>query len=157
MNPWRTGGAGIRHWVSAPSPRFKTTQILWLLNTMPWKCMGSGSIAHVPNFSTRLRWSASHPSHFTPGEGALANYLMWGMAGPRAKLDAAMKIKTHTHVINQTPIIHGRERHENQHWIQLVLNLKPPAPSSAPSSLPTRSPKIWPNFESFWFKLVVNW
>jgi hypothetical protein len=32
-------------------------------------------------------WSASHPSHFTPGERMPGSHVIGGLVGPRANLD----------------------------------------------------------------------
>jgi hypothetical protein len=46
-------------------------------------------------------WSASRPSHFTPGKRALDPHWIGGWAGPRAGLNAVEKEKTLSPVRNQ--------------------------------------------------------
>jgi hypothetical protein len=66
-----------------------------------WRC---SRITFLTLALDRGEWSASHPGHFTPEEGAPSTHWIGGWVGPRASLDTVKKRKTLAPAMNQIQI-----------------------------------------------------
>jgi hypothetical protein len=72
---------------------------------MPWRRAGKWRyISIFPDLGTRWgEWSASHPGHFTPGEGVF--HCIGGWVDPAAGLEAVGKKKFITPAGNWFPVV----------------------------------------------------